>query len=97
MPKEGSDNFMNVWTMTLSNSIQQGAQSFTTYEIDGVARNDAGSPMFKSVAVPEMATITSMRKGVARPSKNPSDHVLANAGKPGAMTPLPNSTPAPYD
>jgi hypothetical protein len=46
MPKEGTDNFTNVWTTTVSNTIQQGTHSFTTYEIDGVARNDAGGPMF---------------------------------------------------
>src|SRR6516165_8599110 len=43
---EGTDNFTNVWATTISNTIQQGTRSFTTYEIDGVARNDAGGPMF---------------------------------------------------
>jgi hypothetical protein len=46
MPKEGTDNFTNIWATTISNTIQQGTQSFITYEFGGVARNDAGGPMF---------------------------------------------------
>jgi hypothetical protein len=45
-PKEGIDNFTNVFVSTLSNTIQQGAHTFNTYEINGVTRNDAGGPMF---------------------------------------------------
>jgi hypothetical protein len=51
MPKEGTENFTNVLVVTLSNSIQQGTQSFFTYEVDGVARNDAGGPMFNLFGV----------------------------------------------
>jgi hypothetical protein len=46
MPKEGTDAFTNIWAITISNTIQQGTNSFDTYEINGVARNDAGGPMF---------------------------------------------------
>src|SRR6516162_9630510 len=46
MPKEGTDAFTNIWAITISNTIQQGTHFFETYEINGVARNDAGGPMF---------------------------------------------------
>jgi len=45
LPKQGTDSFTNVWVAT-SNTIQQGNRTFLSYEIDGVARNDAGGPMF---------------------------------------------------
>jgi hypothetical protein len=51
MPKAGSDNFTTVLVVTLANTIQQGTQSFVTYEVDGVARNDAGGPMFNFFGV----------------------------------------------
>jgi hypothetical protein len=31
--------------------VQQGAQTFETYEVDDVARNDAGGPMFNLFGV----------------------------------------------
>jgi hypothetical protein len=46
MPKEGADSFTNAFIATFLGTIQQGSQSFTVYEINGVARNDAGAPMF---------------------------------------------------
>ena len=46
MPREGTDSFTNAFITTLSGTIQQGSHSFTVYEINGVARNDAGGPMF---------------------------------------------------
>jgi hypothetical protein len=45
LPKQGTDSFTNVWVGT-SNTIQQGNRTFFSYEIDGVARNDSGNPMF---------------------------------------------------
>jgi hypothetical protein len=44
--KEGTDNFTNLWVTTVSNTIEQGDHTFNTYEINGIARNDAGGPMF---------------------------------------------------
>jgi hypothetical protein len=46
LPKQGTDSFTNVWVVGTSNTIQQGNRTFITYEIDGVARNDSGGPMF---------------------------------------------------
>jgi hypothetical protein len=46
MPKEGSDNLTSVLLVTSYNTIQQGTQTFETYEVDGVARNDTGGSMF---------------------------------------------------
>ena len=46
MPREGTASFTNAFITTLSGTIQQGSHSFTVYEINGVARNDAGGPMF---------------------------------------------------
>jgi len=46
IPREGTDSFTNIWVSTSTNNIQQGTQSFVTYEIEGVARNDAGGSMF---------------------------------------------------
>ena len=46
LPKQGTDSFTNVWVATSLNLIQQGNRTFGSYEIDGVARNDAGAPMF---------------------------------------------------
>jgi hypothetical protein len=51
LPKEGTDNFTNVFVVTSSNTVQQGSQSFVTYEVDGVARDDAGGPMFNLFGV----------------------------------------------
>jgi|SRR5215472_1082419 hypothetical protein len=51
MPKGGSDNFTNVLVVTSSNTIEQGTQSLSSYEVDGVARNDAGGPMFNLFGV----------------------------------------------
>jgi hypothetical protein len=48
LPREGNDSFTNVWVATSFNTIQQGNRTFATYEIDGVARNDNGGPMFNS-------------------------------------------------
>ena len=46
MPREGTASFTNAFITTLSGTIQQGSHSFTVYEINGVARNDADGPMF---------------------------------------------------
>lgn len=46
LPKQGTDSFTNVWVAT-SNAIQQGNRTFLSYELHGVARNDAGGPMFE--------------------------------------------------
>ena len=46
LPKEGTDSFTNFWTGTTYATIQQGGRRSFTWEIDGVSRNDAGSPMF---------------------------------------------------
>ena len=51
MSKEGSDNFTNVLLVTSYKTIQQGTQTFETYEVVGVARNDAGGPMFNFFGV----------------------------------------------
>jgi hypothetical protein len=51
IPKEGSVNFTNVFVMTSVNTIQQGTQPFDTYEVDGVAHNDAGGAMFNFFGV----------------------------------------------
>jgi hypothetical protein len=48
LPREGNDSFTNVWVATSLNTMQQGNRTFATYEIDGVARNDNGGPMFNS-------------------------------------------------
>jgi hypothetical protein len=45
-PKEGTANFTNAFVSVSSNAIQQGTRTFNTYEINGVARNDAGGTMF---------------------------------------------------
>ena len=46
MPREGTDSFTNAFITTVMSTIQQGSHSLTVYEINGVARNDAGGPMF---------------------------------------------------
>jgi hypothetical protein len=46
LPKEGTDTFSNIWVSTISNSMQQGANAFLTYESNGITLNDAGGPMF---------------------------------------------------
>ncbi len=51
MPKEGSDNITTVMLVSSYITIQQGAQTFETYEVDGVARNDSGGPMFNLFGV----------------------------------------------
>ena len=51
LPREGSDNFTTVLVVTLANTMQQDTQSLVTYEVDGVARNDAGGPMFNLFGV----------------------------------------------
>jgi len=51
LPREGSDNFTTVLVVTLANTMQQDTQSLVTYEVDGVARNDAGGPMFNFFGV----------------------------------------------
>jgi hypothetical protein len=45
LPKQGTDSFTNFWVAT-SATIQQGSRTFSTWEINGVARNDAGGRMF---------------------------------------------------
>jgi hypothetical protein len=45
-PKEGTDNFTNVFVSTAASTIQQGTHIFNAYEVNGVARNDSGGPMF---------------------------------------------------
>jgi hypothetical protein len=44
-PKEGTANFTNAWVAISSNTMQQGASSFNTYELNGLTHNDSG-PMF---------------------------------------------------
>jgi hypothetical protein len=46
LPKEATDSFSNIWVSTISNSMQQGANPFLTYELNGITQNDAGGPMF---------------------------------------------------
>jgi hypothetical protein len=46
LPKQGTDSFTNVWVAHPANIMQQGSRTFLTFEINGVARNDGGAPMF---------------------------------------------------
>ncbi len=46
LPKQGTDSFTNIWVSTISNSMQQGSNTFITYELNGISQNDAGGPMF---------------------------------------------------
>jgi hypothetical protein len=45
IPKSGTDSWTNTWLITSANSITAGDRTFSTYEIEGVARNDAEGPM----------------------------------------------------
>ena len=45
LPKEGSGNFTNTWSMTSSTPIKVGDRTLGSYEISGVRRNDDGDAM----------------------------------------------------